>query len=163
MKWTLLLKPSLVLDMFSSWGYFISYITELFPNITTHGFDGSITKVEYCRKKGQTIIYGDVRVVEPTKVYDLVYFYDNLGYFDNPIEIAQKVAKWGQYVIFTTPIFESGKIQIELDGGLWKSYIKPEDHYEISGHIGKMVDYEIVTCSITENKWTCSLIKVVPW
>lgn len=160
-KWIGLIHPENVLDICSSWGYFLSYLHKRSPFLTVHGLDSSLTKVDYCRTKGQTIIHADLRVEEPTQVYDVVIFSDNLGYFPDFIEIAQKVAKWGKYTIFTTPIFESGKIQEQLDMGLWKSYIQPDDHYEIGARIGKVVDYCIITCPVYGNKWTCSLVKRV--
>ena len=162
MKWTQLIKPKIVLDLFSSWGYFIKCLNEQFPSIIAHGLDGSLTKVEYCSNKEQTVIQGDIRTMEPTQVYDLVYFSDNLIYFPDPIYIGQKVAKWGKYVIFTTPLYSNeDDVQVLAIDGLLQSYPQPETLFEIASLIGKMVEYTTIMSPTFGVRWACSLIEVL--
>lgn len=163
-KWIKLIKAKTILDICSSWGYFIYYINQNLPLLTVHGLDSSPTKIDWCKNKGQVIISGDLRTLEPSdfagSIYDLVVLSDNLGYFENPLEIAKKVSVWGKFVILTTPIYPDNEIEKQLSGGLWKSYTTTEDHFKIGELVGRMVELTTIIDKRNGNSWTCSLMEV---
>ncbi len=155
LSWIDIIKPETLIDIGCSWGY----VMEMVPkSIKVIGIDISPTKVIYCRKLGFDAFQLDILTEQlPQKFCELVISMELLEHFNEPLEVAKICAKYGKYIVFSTPVYDDDKEAV--DNKFHLRHILPTEHLEIVSQVGKVREFTVVKAPKPGYAWSMSLVE----
>ena len=80
-----------------------------------------------------------------------------LEHFEDPLQIAKECARYGKFIIFSTPVYSTDEEAV--DGKFHLRHILPTKHLELVSQIGKVKEFTIVPSSQKGTCWSMSLVE----
>ena len=157
LEWIDIIQPATLIDIGCSWGYVLEMIPKSIKSI---GIDISSTKTCYCRKLGFDVFQLDILTEHiPQKYCEMVIAMELLEHFNEPLKIVKECARYGKYIVFSTPVYSTDEEAI--DGKFHLKHILPTEHLELVSQVGKVREFTVIKSPQEGTCWSMSLIEVL--